>query len=524
VALLRQRQPGMSQKEAMSTVLRREREKKSGEVAEGAEDAEGAGAQDGFTASVLSLTPGRGGSVLTVSPGIGIRSWDFDHVFCEGSTQQACYQRCGLRLAVDLLNGVTGSLIVYGQTGSGKTHTMFGPPGVRGAAAGPSGACPAGLVPRIADEVLAGVEARREAGFQVALRASFIEVFGNDVSNLLGGAIGVNRAANQRMGHRYVLEGQCEEPVPDRGAFASLLLRGEENKRKASTAMNERSSRAHTVVILRLRQERAGLGAPVESLLFLVDLGGSERVSKSKANENIKAPGGIMAGDQEHARVSWQEYYRCRERITETNNINKGLLTLKRCIQALNVRQQCAQEGKALPRVPFQDSKLTMLLEPALGGDARTAIVVCCSQEDTHADETVQSLRFGEMCRKVEHAGGRGQATDANAAVAGALQQIDAELKEVEAAIRAKERWEWRQQTRKDLIDEKDTGGVVCNQEEEMELGGHGALEFQKDDGTSKKQEVAHAVWGQVLVGAEAENARREELLRRREKLLAGSG
>lgn len=518
MSMLRQQRPELSHKEAMKTILDREREKKTGEAATGGEG-DAAAEDDGFTASVLSLTPGPTGSVLTVSPGIGIRSWDFDHVFCEGSTQRQSYQRAGLRLAMDFLNGVSGSLIVYGQTGSGKTHTMFGPPGMCDVHADPSGSSQAGLVPRIANEVLAGMEVRRRAGLEVSLRASFVEIFGQDVSDLLGKEIGATRAINQRMAHRFVLDGQCEEPVNDRETFASLLARGEEKKRKASTAMNERSSRAHTMVILRLRQELPGQEGHVESRLFLVDLGGSERVNKSKANEDVRGRA-LTCGGREVARASWAEYYKSRERITETTNINKGLLTLKRCIQALNVRQQCAQEGRPLPRVPYADSKLTMLLEPALGGDARTAIVVCCSKEDAHAEETVQSLRFGEMCSTVAHE--RKDQAQVNSAVTDALTQIDTEIREVEELIRKKERWETREHKRVDVVDEMDNGTTVCNKDEEMELGLKGAVEFKADDGKSTKQQVEITVRGQVLVGAEAENARRDELLKRREKLVAG--
>merc|ERR1719401_963619 len=166
------------------------------------------------------------------------------------------------------------------------------------------------------------------------------------------------------------------------------------------------------------------------------------------------------------------------------------------------------------------DSKLTMLLEPMFAGESRTSVVVCCSSDDQHADETVQSLRFGEMCSRVV-AQRDGAPPDACAAVAHALQQLDAELKEVEQEIRQKERWEWRATTRTDVVSEIGAGGQVVA-DEVMELGGKGAVEFYKDDGISKKQTVDHTVSGQVLVGAEAENARREELLRRRQRLLGG--
>jgi len=94
----------------------------------------------------------------------------------------------------------------------------------------------------------------------------------------------------------------------------------------------------------------------------------------------------------------------------------------------------------------------------------------------------------------------------------------------VEVEIRRKERLEWRAKSQTHLVNELDAGGTVMNPDEVMELGGAGAVEIRADDGTSLKREVEHQVWGQVFVGAEAENARRDELLRRRERLLGKGG
>lgn len=515
IALLKQRQPELTHTQAMQQLLAQDKSEPSSSTP-GDETR-----SSGFTASVLSVNSGAVGTVLTVSPGIGIRSWEFDNVFPESSRQQDIHGQCGLRLALDLVNGSSGALLVYGQTGSGKTYTMFGPAGSMKTAA-EVGSAPMGLVPRIADEVLAGIEKRRAAGFEVKLGASYVEVFGSNVKNLIGDAISSTQSANDLLGHRHVLNGRWEVDVPSQQALMQILLKGEDSKRQASTAMNEHSSRAHTLVLLHLSQRAPGQESFIESTLSLVDLGGSERVSKSKANENIRNPGALRCGDEELHKVTWAEYYEGRERITETNYINKGLLTIKRCIHALIERQKAAEQGTRLPRIPFKDDKLTMLLEPALGGDSRTSIIVCCSPEEEHADETVQSLRFGEMCSRVQQERSHGAAPDANAAIAHALEAMDNELKAVEAEIRQKERLEWRAKTQVHIVSELDAGGTVLKKDEICELGGAGAVEFHADDGSSIKREVEHQVWGQVFVGAEAENARREELLKRRQRLLGG--
>ena len=80
--------------------------------------------------------------------------------------------------------------------------------------------------------------------------------------------------------------------------------------------MNERSSRAHTLLIFRLRQQASHMAEEKESMLILADLGGSEKLTKSGANEGVKGPGAIDAGGEEEVgRVTWEEYYKSRERV-----------------------------------------------------------------------------------------------------------------------------------------------------------------------------------------------------------------
>ena len=47
-------------------------------------------------------------------------------VFDEDSTQGQVFEKVGLPLVSDLVQGKNGLLFTYGVTGSGKTHTMQG--------------------------------------------------------------------------------------------------------------------------------------------------------------------------------------------------------------------------------------------------------------------------------------------------------------------------------------------------------------------------------------------------------------
>jgi hypothetical protein len=136
-----------------------------------------------------------------------------------------------------------------------------------------------GVVPRAAEEVLLAVAAKRALGIAAQVTVSYVEVFGDEVTDLLqGGALcGHSKVAAQR----YVLSGATGVVVESVASVAALLARGDAQKRRAATAMNARSSRAHALFVLTLTQRDAAharSGRVVTSQLYLADLGGSEQV------------------------------------------------------------------------------------------------------------------------------------------------------------------------------------------------------------------------------------------------------
>ena len=111
-----------------------------------------------------------------------------------------------------------------------------------------------------------------------------------------------------------MLDGRVERPVDDAAALDALLAAGDARKRRAATAMNERSTRAHTLLLLRFRQRRHHMAEPKTSLLVLADLGGSEKLTKSRANAELRTVGAVDAGEDEEARENARKRARARAR------------------------------------------------------------------------------------------------------------------------------------------------------------------------------------------------------------------
>merc|ERR1712232_722843 len=109
-------------------------------------------------------------------------------------------------------------------------------------------------------------------------------------------------------------------------------------------------------------------------------------------------------------------------RLIEAVGINSSLMVLGQCIAA-------RVEDRS--HVPYYESRLTLLLRSALGGNSRTAVVICVHKEDAHGDETLQALSFGERCSMVNmraHAAMASSTTEALVALDSALADIDAQI------------------------------------------------------------------------------------------------
>lgn len=81
------------------------------------------------------------------------------------------------------------------------------------------------------------------------------------------------------------------------------------------------------------------------------------------------------------------------QRLKEGGHINKSLLTLERVIAKLS-------EGQA-QHVPYRDSKLTRILQPALGGNARTTIVCTITPASCFSEESLTTLKFANSAKNI---------------------------------------------------------------------------------------------------------------------------
>ena len=344
----------------------------------------------------------------------------FDRVFGPDATQSDVYAEVS-PLVVGALDGFSACVFAYGQTGSGKTHTMGGAD--CGASPGDAGR---GLNERALAELFEAAEARREgaeggledaAVFTIAVEMR--EIYNERVRDLLvplpekeevwrGGAAGERMLdASAKPARNAEEEDECVASVTrvvvrDAAHALDVIREGASRRASAATALNERSSRSHSVVTVSVEGALVASGARVAGRLHLVDLAGSERVSRSEAS-----------GD----------------RLKEAQHINKSLSALGDVVAAL-------LEKRA--HVPFRNSKLTGLLADSLGGDAKVALLAHLAPEPASLPETASTLLFAQRCSRVELGRARANALASKSACGAAPSAaLEAALREARARASA---------------------------------------------------------------------------------------
>ena len=135
-------------------------------------------------------------------------------------------------------------------------------------------------------------------------------------------------------------------------------------RQTAATKSNLHSSRGHAIFVLRVYNTMPGGGACAESQVYLCDLAGSERQKKTEASG---------------------------KRLAEASKINTSLLSLRRVIDGLAKKKS----SKSKRHIPYRDSKLTRILQNALGGTGRASIICNINPAANEAEEAMSTLRFG---------------------------------------------------------------------------------------------------------------------------------
>lgn len=237
-----------------------------------------------------------------------------------------------------------------------------------------------GVTPRAIQHVLTTVSISKTR--QYLVRVSYVEIYNDKIRDLQNPGRTDLSVREDKAGRVFI---DAEETIVESFEEAMAVLeKGQAARHVGETKMNARSSRSHTVFTLQI-ESKGGDGIDKSfraSSLNLVDLAGSERLKSTGAEGT---------------------------RQKEGAHINKSLLVLGTIINRLS---SSGGDTSRIGHLPYRDSKLTRLLQPALGGNAKTAVLCAITPSGLHVEETISTLKFAARAKKVTNNAVRNEIVD----------------------------------------------------------------------------------------------------------------
>lgn len=296
-------------------------------------------------------------------------SFSFDNVFpatTHLTNREVYHKSCAHIVKSFLHEGYNSTLFAYGMTGSGKTYSM------RGEDHDP------GFVRLAIDEIFEKISTDSSSK-EYKLNASYLEIYNEKIIDLLltgqPGGTDLKIRDDPEFGTKIV--GMLTPAVLSKEHLLQLIRTGDAKRKTSATDYNARSSRSHSILQLRLHTIDIATNTELRCTLSLCDLAGSERATSSA------------------------------ERRKEGAFINKSLLALSTVINKLSM-VSTASYNTGMEHIPYRDSKLTRLLQPALSGSS--LILILCTihlgssqltVNQQFVSETYNTLRFAARAKDI---------------------------------------------------------------------------------------------------------------------------
>ncbi|XP_021109856.1 kinesin-like protein KIF19 [Heterocephalus glaber] len=286
------------------------------------------------------------------------RTFIFDRVFDQHASQEDVYSATIQHLVEGVISGYNATVFAYGPSGAGKTHTMLG-----------MDAEPGIYLQTLTDLFQAIEETQDHMEYSVSV--SYLEIYNEVIRDLLNPSSGFLDLREDSKGSIQIA-GITEVSTLNAREIMQLLTRGNRQRTQEPTATNKTSSRSHAVLQVTVRQRKHGPDLAEEvhlGRLFMVDLAGSERASQTQNRG---------------------------KRMKEGAHINRSLLALGNCINALS------EKGSRAQYVNFRDSKLTRLLKDALGGNSHTVMIAHISPASSSFEESRTTLLYSYRAKNIK--------------------------------------------------------------------------------------------------------------------------
>ena len=303
-----------------------------------------------------------------------INSYKFSKVFDENSSQEEVFELTCKPLLDDLLyNQKSGLVFTYGMTNAGKTYTVIGTPEYPG------------ILPLALKNLFEYDETLKKKGgiSHNNFYCNFVEIYNEDVFDLLSDdPIGKNKyykkklTVKENLNSVFFLQDVTFAKLDSLESFNTILNKGISKKVHSCTALNQNSSRSHTIfkiILFKENKDISKIDFTTEELISLsvVDLAGSERQKRTDAKG---------------------------KNLQEACKINQSLSTLGKCLEAM--KHNSVSINKKI--VPLRESKLTKLFAEYFQGEQNIIMITNINPRTEDFEESIRALNYSCIARDIK--------------------------------------------------------------------------------------------------------------------------
>ena len=303
------------------------------------------------------------------------KMFEYDYVFDEQSTQEDIYEEVSL-LIQSMIHGNNICIMSYGQTCTGKTYTIQGNNNNKGIASRA-----VKEIFEIIDNLIKKNNLQKnrnnfENGYspsqvrntsyfiKAKINMTIIEIYNEQIFNLLEESTPKLNIFEDAQGN-LIIPDLSPINISNYDEANKLFILSEKFRHTSSTEFNERSSRSHCIFTFNIKLTNNDNNI-IRSTLHIIDLAGSERITKAQSNnEKIKK---------------------------EALSINLSLHSLSNVLFAI---------ANKSGHIPYRDSKLTHFLKDSLNDNYNIMLLLHISPNIKDLSETISTLQFGERIIKL---------------------------------------------------------------------------------------------------------------------------
>ena len=278
------------------------------------------------------------------------QNYEFDGLFEYDSSKELFYNKTSRPIVDGVLQGYNGGIICYGETGTGKTYTLKE------------------IIPRITSHLFEFINKSNTDNELFKIDLSIIEIYKEQVNDLIDKK-NTNLTLIEQKNKKLMIDNLTHIGITSKEQLNQVINKGLRNRNNNSPSCKDHNSKSHFIIMITIYHYYKEEDYIKIGKLYLVDLEGSERISKTK-----------MIG----------------ESLEEQKLINKSLIALSRIVQNLSNEDN-------ISFAPYRDSKLTRIISDCFGGNAFTNLILNCSKHEQSTIETRNTLMFGEKVKRIKN-------------------------------------------------------------------------------------------------------------------------